>query len=106
MAEKKDEITHKDVCSDDFNPNQLQIERKDPHKHQALLDNSMISYIISKKTMEIIPKHSIVFELKKKISTDKSDKTFKDFIWFCFTGLRNQPPLSTSLQRSRTKSKL
>ena len=72
---------------------------------RTLLDNSMISYIVSKKTMEINPKHSIVFELKKKAATDKSDKTVKDLIWLCFTGLRNQPPLSTSLRRSRTRSK-
>ena len=30
LAERKDEIKHKDLCTDDFNTNQLQIERKDP----------------------------------------------------------------------------
>merc|ERR1712014_571580 len=53
-------------------------------KAKALRDNSMTSYMVSKKTMEINPKHSIMSELRKKAATDKSDKTVKDLIWLLF----------------------
>mmetsp|Transcript_26000 Transcript_26000/g.39939 ORF Transcript_26000/g.39939 Transcript_26000/m.39939 type:complete len:108 (+) Transcript_26000:1084-1407(+) len=44
----------------------------------------MTSYMISKKTMEINPEHSIIVELKKKSDRDNTDKSVKDLIWLLF----------------------
>jgi molecular chaperone HtpG len=53
-------------------------------KAQALRDNSMSTFMVSKKTMELNPHHAIVQELKKKCDADKNDKTVKDLIHLMF----------------------
>merc|ERR1711907_276468 len=53
-------------------------------EYEALRDNSMTSYMVSKKTMELNPSHPIMKELKAKASADKSDKTVKDLVWLLF----------------------
>lgn len=53
-------------------------------KAQALRDNSMTSSMVSKKTMEINPKHGIIKELKNLLDKDSSNSTIKDIVWLLY----------------------
>jgi molecular chaperone HtpG len=53
-------------------------------KAQALRDNSMSTYMVSKKTLELNPEHSIVKNLKEKLEANKEDKTVKDLVFLLF----------------------
>lgn len=59
-------------------------------KAQALRDNSMTSYMISKKTLEINPKHGIIKELKTQLEKDQNSSNIKDTVWLLYdTSLLN-----------------
>jgi len=47
-------------------------------KAQALRDNSMTTFMVSKKTLELNPNHSIIKELRRKFELDAGDTTVRD----------------------------
>jgi len=53
-------------------------------KAQALRNNQMSTYMVSKKTLEINATHPIIAKLKEKIEEDRNDKTVKDLVWLLF----------------------
>jgi len=51
---------------------------------QALRDNSMSTYMASKKTLEINPTHPIVTEMRRRAEVDKNDKSLRDLVLLLF----------------------
>jgi len=53
-------------------------------KAQALRDNSMTSFMVSKKTLEINPNHPIISKLREKFAENENDPTVKDLVWLLY----------------------
>jgi len=53
-------------------------------KAQALRDNSMTSFMVSKKTLELNPDHAICEKLREKFTANENDPTVKDLVLLLF----------------------
>ena len=53
-------------------------------KAQALRDNNMYGFMASKKILEVNPNHPINKELKRKVESDKTDKSITDLVNLMF----------------------
>jgi len=53
-------------------------------KAQALRDNSMTTYMIGKKIMEINPRHAIIRTMNERLAADSNDATVKDLVHLLF----------------------
>lgn len=59
-------------------------------KSQAFADPQRAQYLISKKTMEVNPRHPIVAELNKRVDTESDEEELSDIAWSLYdTALLN-----------------
>merc|ERR1719159_493856 len=81
LKEKEDEIKHKDFCTDEFNTNQLQTEKKEREKEDLIAKIEDLELTIKTLTSEIDTLKSEVAEMQvqmKRAGEDR-EKENKDF---------------------------
>jgi len=81
LAEKKDEIKHKDFCVEEFNTNQLQTERKDREKEDLLALIEDLNLTIKTLAAEIDTLKSEIAELNVELKRagEQREKQNKEF---------------------------
>merc|ERR1719329_1708093 len=81
LAEKKDEIEHKDFCVEEFNTNQLQTERKDREKEDLLALIEDLNLTIKTLAAEIDTLKSEIAELNVELKRagEQREKQNKEF---------------------------
>ena len=85
LAEKKDEIKHKDFCVEEFNTNQLQTERKDREKQDLIALIEDLDLTIKTLSAEIDTLKSEIAQLKVEMKRagedrDKQNKEFQQIV--------------------------
>merc|ERR1719443_102953 len=85
LAEKKDEIKHKDFCVEEFNTNQLQTERKDREKNDLLALIEDLQLTIKTLCAEIDTLKSEIAELNTELKRagedrEKQNKEFQQVV--------------------------
>jgi len=85
LAEKKDEIKHKDFCVEEFNTNQLQTERKEREKQDLLALIDDLNLTIKTLSAEIDTLKSEIAELNVELKRagedrEKQNKEFQQVV--------------------------
>merc|ERR1719171_307538 len=74
LKEKEDEIKHKDFCTDEFNKNQLQTERKDREKADPIAKIEDLTMTIDQLTKAIDTLKSEVAEMQVQLKRAGEDR--------------------------------
>merc|ERR1719171_2449284 len=74
LKEKEDEVKHKDFCTDEFNKNQLQTERKDREKQDLIAKIEDLTMTIDELTKAIDTLKSEVAEMQVQLKRAGEDR--------------------------------
>jgi len=81
LAEKQDEIKHKDFCVEEFNTNQLQTERKDREKEDliALIEDLELTIKTLSAEIDTLKSEIATLNVEMKRAGEDRDKQSKEF---------------------------
>jgi len=78
LKEKDDEIKHKDFCTDEFNQNQLQTEKKDREKRDLLAKIEDLSMMIESLSKAIAELKSQISEMQVQLKRAGEDRELQN----------------------------